>query len=274
LTAHNVNAASRDGRDSWLNCVTLRAQYRLCHHIFVHTERMKSELVAVFSVPRDRVTVIPFGINETIPTTSLSAAEARQQLGLQSEVPTVLAFGQIAGYKGLEYLATAIGLLAAQGVVVQVVIAGKIKRGWEEYWEGVQKAFRAAGVIERVTMHARFIPDEEVERYFKAADAVVLPYADIFQSGVPFLAFSFGLPIIATDVGSLREDVIEGETGFLCKPRNPDDLARAIARFLASGAYADRHARKDRIRALARERHSWTTVGKTTRNVYDSLLAW
>ena len=52
-----------------------------------------------------------------------------------------------------------------------------------------------------------------------ASDAVVIPYVDIFQSGVPFLAFSFGLPVIATDVGSLREDVTS-ETGLLCRPRD------------------------------------------------------
>ncbi|MBX6326567.1 MAG: glycosyltransferase, partial [Chthoniobacterales bacterium] len=63
LTAHNVNAGRRDGNDSWLNRVSLKIQYRLSDHIFVHTNGMKNELVTAFRVPEAKVTVIPFGIN-------------------------------------------------------------------------------------------------------------------------------------------------------------------------------------------------------------------
>ena len=112
LTAHNVNAAARNGRDSWLNRLSLRIQYRLCHHVFVHTDAMKRQLVAEFAVPADRVTVIPFGINDTIPKTGMTQAAARQQLGIGSDDRTLLFFGQIAPYKGLEYLIEAIAMLA------------------------------------------------------------------------------------------------------------------------------------------------------------------
>ena len=60
LTAHNVNARSRDARDSFLNRLSLRIQYRLSDHIFVHSDRMKSQLVAEFGVVKDKVSVIPF----------------------------------------------------------------------------------------------------------------------------------------------------------------------------------------------------------------------
>ena len=69
LTAHNVNAAKRDSTGQLAQPPAhLRIQYRLCHHVFVHTERHEAELVA-FGVRRERVSVIPFGINNTIPTT-------------------------------------------------------------------------------------------------------------------------------------------------------------------------------------------------------------
>src|SRR5206468_11892768 len=69
LTVHNVNAGKRDLNDSFLNRFSLRIQYNLCCHIFVHTERMKSELVSDFAVTVDKVSVIPFGINNTVPKT-------------------------------------------------------------------------------------------------------------------------------------------------------------------------------------------------------------
>ncbi len=57
LTVHNVNAARRDGHDSWLNRVTLRIQYGLCSHLFVHTDGMRAELVSDYAVAPDRITV-------------------------------------------------------------------------------------------------------------------------------------------------------------------------------------------------------------------------
>ena len=74
LTAHNVNAGRRDAKDTRLNRLTLGIQYRLADRIFVHTEKMKRELIEEFSVQGSRVTVIPFGINNSVPNTSLTPA--------------------------------------------------------------------------------------------------------------------------------------------------------------------------------------------------------
>jgi D-inositol-3-phosphate glycosyltransferase len=112
-----------------------------------------------------------------------------------------------------------------------------------------------------------------VELYFKAADVLILPYTDIFQSGLPFLAYSFGLPVIASDVGSLREDVLEGRTGFICAPRDPVDLSAKIQTYFSSELYLGLDARRQEIREFANERYSWTKVAETTTAVYRTLLA-
>ena len=82
LTAHNVNMRKRDGMDSWLNRWSLRTQYRLADHIFVHTEKMKAELIADFAVQENKVSVIPFGINNTTPKTDLTSCDAKRMLGI------------------------------------------------------------------------------------------------------------------------------------------------------------------------------------------------
>lgn len=269
LTAHNVNGAARDGKDTWVNRASLRVQYRLCDHVFVHTDAMKRQLVSEFGMPGHRVTIIPFGINDTIPKTGLTAEAARQRLGLPAGERVLLFFGQIAPYKGLEYLIGALAALSEDGEDVHLLIAGKVKRGHEDYWRGVQNSMLRSGLAALVTQRIQFIPDEEVEIYFKAADAVALPYVDIFQSGVPFLAFSFGVPVIATDVGSLKEDVTS-DTGFLCKPSNPVDLARAIAEFFKSPLYTEHDVVRLRIRRLIAQRHSWATVAARVTAVYKS----
>ena len=273
LTAHNVNMRKRDGRDNWLNRLSLSIQYRLCDHILVHTGAMKAELVADFGIASPRVSVIPFGINNTSPTTTLGRWGARGRIGLGSAEKALLFFGQIAPYKGLEYLTAAMSELAKADKDLRLVIAGRIKPGYTSYWNAVQREISRAGLEKCIIQHVRFIPETDVEVYFKAADVAVIPYVEIFQSGVPFLSYSFGLPVVATDVGSLRDDIIEGETGFLCRPRSPADLARTIRTYFASDLYQNLETRRSQIREFANERNSWTKVGEIIQGVYQRVLA-
>ena len=107
ITVHNVNAGQRDANDTWLNRFSLRTQYRLADHIFVHTDKMKSEMVGGFSIAPEKVSVIPFGINNTVPNTTLSISEAKRQVGVGATDKTMLFFGNIAPYKGLDILVAA-----------------------------------------------------------------------------------------------------------------------------------------------------------------------
>src|SRR5438034_11848000 len=104
FTAHNVNAGKRDQNDSWLNRISLKIQYSLCDHVFVHADRMKSEMESEFRIPESKVSVIPFGINNTVPTTSLSSADAKRQLGIRNDDKVLLFFGKIAPDEGRESL--------------------------------------------------------------------------------------------------------------------------------------------------------------------------
>jgi D-inositol-3-phosphate glycosyltransferase len=118
----------------------------------------------------------------------------------------------------------------------------------------------------------QFIPDEEMELYLKGGDVLVLPYKEIFQSGVLFLAYSFGLPVVATDVGSFREEIVEGKTGFLCKPGDPADLAKAIETYFASDLYKNFKVRRQEIKDYANAHHSWRAVAELTENAYAKIM--
>jgi glycosyltransferase involved in cell wall biosynthesis len=82
-----------------------------------------------------------------------------------------------------------------------------------------------------VRFDADYIPDEQVARYFCAADAVVQPYVSATQSGVAQIAFHFGRPVVTTDVGGLAEIVPDGEAGLVVPPEDPPALAAALVRF-------------------------------------------
>ena len=271
LTVHNVNASRRDSRDSGLNRRTLRFQYHQADHIFVHTQEMKTELGKEYGVSESRITVIPFGINNSVPNTSLSPDQAKERLGLRKGEKTILFFGNIAPYKGLEYLISAYQQLAARRSELKLIIAGRPK-GFEQYWAGLHEKIRADVQSGKILLRKEYISDEETEVFFKAADVLALPYRYIYQSGVLFLGYSFGLPVLAADVGSLKEEIVEGETGFVFRPEDPVDLARAIETYFSSDLFSDLTARRPEIRDYAMTRNSWTVVGQSTLNVYEKVL--
>jgi D-inositol-3-phosphate glycosyltransferase len=272
LTVHNVNAGSRDSKDTYLNRLTLRIQYRLADHVFVHTERGKLELSKEFGVRAARITVIPFGINNAVPNTSLSRNEAKQRLGIQADKKAILFFGRIAPYKGLDYLIAAFQQVSTRHADYRLIIAGRPENDCRSYWRGIEERIQEDVRSERILLRAGHIPDEETELYFKAADVLVLPYRQIYQSGVLFLGYSFGLPILAADVGSLKDEIVEGESGFVFKSEDPDALAKTIERYFASDLFADLNSRRQAIRDFATKRHSWGVVGQMTMSVYANLL--
>lgn len=271
LTAHNVNGAKRDNRDSFMNRLSLRIQYRLCDSIFVHTAMMRDELIKAFGIAEEKVYVIPFGINQTVPETALTSAEARSKTGIGTDEKVLLFFGQIAPYKGLAYLISALGKLVDHEKNYHLIIAGKPK--WTgDYWTEVKRMIAELRVGAHITERIEHIPDEETEVFFKAADLLILPYSDIFQSGVLFLGYNFGLPAVVTDVGSLADDVVEGKTGFVCRPKDASDLSEAIKRYFASPLFHGLDRQRTLIKQFAHERYSWSKVATITSAAYVKLV--
>jgi D-inositol-3-phosphate glycosyltransferase len=272
FTAHNVNQARRDAKDSLLNRLTLRIQYQLCDHIFVHTKKMKDELCQDFGVAEKAVTVIRHPVNDAFPDTDLTPSQAKRQLGLQENEKAVLFFGRIRPYKGIEHLLAAFHPLAANHSDYRLIIAGEPKKGSEEYRHQIEQTVKTEFKPGQIIMKIQFIPDEEMEVFLKAADVLVLPYKEIFQSGVLFLAYSFGLPVVATDVGSFREEIVEGRTGFLCQPGDPAELAKAIETYFASDLYKNLKVRRQDLKDYADANHSWNAVADLTRNAYAEMF--
>jgi Glycosyltransferase len=228
FTAHNVNAGERDSNDSWLNRLSIKVQYNLSDHVLVHTNGMKNQLVADFRIPEEKVSVIPFGINNTVPNTSLSSAGAKRLLGISSSDKVMLFFGNIAPYKGLEYLVAAFSALLKKDRSYRLLIVGKPK-GPQSYWNEIRRTIVTSDIGDRVFEKIEYIPDDATELYFKATDVLILPYAQVFQSGVLFLGYSFGLPVVAADVGELRKNESPKARQAWCSKRriHPISLTRS-----------------------------------------------
>lgn len=270
FTAHNIDEKQRDGGGSFVHKLSLKILYRIVDHIFVHTQKMKSQLVHEFGISEAKVSIIPFGINNTIPRSHLSREGARGNLGLDNHWKVLLFFGLIAPYKGLEFLLYSLDILRRGDETFRLIIAGQVK-GCESYWREVEEIIEERKLHNFIIRHIRYIPDCDIEIFFKASDVLILPYRFIFQSGVLFLSYSFGLPVLATDVGSLKEDIVEGETGMICVPNDEEALATTISRYFASSLFRNCEDSRKHIRSYGNSKYSWEHAGKATVHVYDIL---
>lgn len=167
-------------------------------------------------------------IYECYRSAAVARSEVRDRLGLTR--PTMLFFGYVRRYKGLEYLLRAMRPILEK-VDVDLLIVGEFYDDRGRY----DRIIEELGVEDHVKIVAEHVPDERVGDYFAAADVVVLPYVSATQSGITQIAFAFDLPVISTDVGGLPEVVTDDVTGYIVKPGDSDELARAVVRFFDGG---------------------------------------
>jgi D-inositol-3-phosphate glycosyltransferase len=273
LTAHNVDDRARDGRGrAFSDRLSLRCLYTAVDHILVHTRKMKAELIEEFGVAEEKVTVVPFGMNDVIPEASATRKAAREQLGVGPDERVLLFFGNITPYKGVEDLLRALAILVREDRRFTVILAGRVKdRSCEAYWAELESLIGELQLGNRVRKEIRYIPDGDVGLLFRASDVSVLPYRRVYQSGVLSLSYAQGLPVIAADVGSLREDIIEGETGLVSKSGDVLDLADKIRAYFASDLFKDLDSRRLKLREYGAEQFSWTRNAELTCAVYERL---
>lgn len=169
--------------------------------------------------------------------------EARLKLGLDPNKRTLLFFGFIRDYKGLDLLIQTFSSLSEDH---QLVIAGEVYGSFDNY----QKMIDTSPNKDRVFPFVRYISDHEVPLFFSASDAVVLPYKSATQSGISAIACHFEVPIIATDVGGLKEIISDEKTGIIANYPNEDSVLKAIHRFYSfSSAHWKNHmkAKKEEL---------------------------
>lgn len=156
----------------------------------------------------------------------MEKAQARAQLGIASNQKTVLFFGFIRPYKGLDLLIKCFSQNKLLQLDIKLIIAGEFYDNKQPYLDLIA----SLGLQNRVLLHDQYIPKEEVKKYFCAADIVAQPYRTATQSGVTQIAYHFGRPMLVTRVGGLPEMVPHGQAGYVTEP-DPESIAEALADF-------------------------------------------
>lgn len=236
--------------------------------VIVHGRFFAEILRNEYKCPEDKIYVIPHGIKET--ATVVPQNEAKKRLGLEKEV-IILFFGYIAKYKGIETLIEAFGQLAKKHPNWVLIIGGGehprlcTNLRYKKYilWLK-QKLFLAAP--EQITFTG-FIPKEVLSLYFSAADIMVFPYNTAISSSGP-LAFSmsYGKPVIASDIPSIRELIPFEECLF--KKNSSEDLVKKLELMLNS--YDLRRRIVVYVKRI-REHNSWSKVGLRTCMLYQKV---
>jgi glycosyltransferase involved in cell wall biosynthesis len=225
--------------------------FRRATAVIVHGAAVGRTLAEVAGVPPERVHVVPhhrLGGGTTAPP--------------PEGPPSVLFFGRIWPYKGLDDLIRAQPLVSARVPGARFVIAGE--------GESMDRYRAMMADPSRFDVHNRFVSNEERDRLFREASLVVLPYVEATQSGVIPVAYAHGRPVVTTSVGALAEAVDDGATGLVVAPRDPAALADAIARVLEDPARWRRMCEAARLKADSDI--SAETAARMTLDVYRQAV--
>jgi glycosyltransferase involved in cell wall biosynthesis len=226
-TVHNVMPHGKENHRifRWLYWLA----YRIPNVLIVHTTLAKQQLTQQFGMAQHKIQVVSIGLNEEMPMTDLTPAQARRRLGYGDTEKIFLFFGKMDEYKGLDLLLQAFDQLDLPDIKLHV--AGVFRD--LVYRQKIMLIISQARRKNDIRLDERMVPNEEVEILFKGADMLAMPYRNIYQSGLLFLCYRFGMPLVATDVGSLRE-FVGPDMGLIVKPNDIGSFADGLWRFCTS----------------------------------------
>ena len=159
-----------------------------------------------------------------------SRDKSRKELHLSENDKVILFFGYVRKYKGLDILIDALPEAIQQIPELKLLIVGEFYDDVSAYISRIEKL----GLKNNVLLINKFVPNEEVAKYYSAADVTALPYRSATQSAVLNVSYSFGKPVIAARVGGLSEFVKDNYTGIIIEPDDKESLTTGIIRYFRS----------------------------------------
>jgi glycosyltransferase involved in cell wall biosynthesis len=249
LTAHDT-VAYNGQRMSWLQRLGHRLPARLAHRVIVHT-RSGRDALRRQGVPEERIALIPHGPLRLCVAAPPSAPPDPRW--------TLVLFGEIKPYKGLDILVEAVAALSpSERRQLRVIVAGRPRMDLAP----LRARIAALRLQAQFDLRLKRLSEEEMAALFAQADGFAFPYRQIDASGVYYLVRSLGKWLIASRVGIFAEEM-RGEEGALVPPGDVAALSQALRQ-----AIAERPAGARRVADT-----SWSDIGRATRALYEAAIA-
>ena len=212
---------------SELRIVTEEEAVDLCQRVIVATDREREQLVKRYGALPEKTGIVPCGVNTGL-FKPVNRAAAREELGLNDD-RIVLFVGRIDPLKGVDRLIESITHLDSYQNLRLIIIGG------DEYSRRevnrLKKLTAELGISNRVAFQG-IVKQERLPFFYSAADVCVVPsYYESFGL-VALESLACGTPVVATDVGDMKNIIIPGETGYVAGDNTPLKLADGIASIL------------------------------------------
>ncbi len=246
--------------------IILKLLYKLSDHIIIHTQEGKDRLMKLFNVEPGKISVIPHGdYNFFLPKENVTKEQARNILGIHENRKIILFFGAIRPNKGLDKLLSVLPVISRRVDDILLMIVGEPVEDYSRYSRIIKDLCLENYIYEKLG----YIPNDDIYLYFTAADIVVLPYTEVTQSGVLHIAYAFGKPVVATDVGGFSEVIVEGKSGYLVGINDDRSFTARI-----TDLFVDDIKRKDMgeyAKYLSDTKYSWGSIALETERIYHTL---
>ncbi len=260
-TAHD---ALPHDRENFVNRILFFIVYRICNIVIVHTSYLKQRIVNEFSISADKIKIVKHGVYEI--KHHYTQEESRSKIGIDKSDHVFLFFGYIKPYKGIDLLLDAFHQLEKSQKNISLLIAGKI---WDPFRDECMQLL-SHFASEKHIKKLGFIPDDEVSHYFYASDVTVMPYQEASQSGVMFMSYAHGVPVIVPNIGGFADDLIPGKTGLLFKVSDIDSLKDKMKESIVLFEKNKNQIEKD-IKKFAWDNYSWDKTSLDLKDIYASL---
>lgn len=229
----------------------------------------REQLVNLYGAERDRVEIVPPGVDHEVfsAVTPAQRRAARAALGLDGR-RALLFVGRIQPLKGADLAVRTLAALDDPAAVL-LIVGGPSGPGGATELERLHELVHSLGLAEQV----RFVPPQPHERlasFYRAVDVCLVPSRTESFGLVALEAAACGTPVVAASVGGLRSLVDDGTTGFLVDGRDPLDFAGPVSRLLADPELSAEMSANAEARS---RRYAWSITAARLRRLYADLLA-
>lgn len=228
------------------------------------SEYMREELRHVFSLPNDKITVIPNGVRPEAFRVKTADPEVRARFAAPHE--KILFFiGRLVPEKGVQVLLHALSALREHVPALRLIVAG---RG--PYREELENQARFLG-LERQVHFAGYIDDQTRNQLYAHAEVAVFPSLYEPFGLVALEGMAAGTPVVVGACGGFLETVEHEVNGLLAQPGDPSALAFQINRILEDPDFAGALAR--RAGADIENRFAWPVIARQTGDLYRQIVS-